>query len=91
MTAARQSLNPSGPLSFLSFPGRRLCLGEALAKAELFLFLAHVMHRYQVAPESPDSLPTFDSVLGISMAPAAHNIRLVRRDGAMDHSDDHDK
>ncbi|KAK3797172.1 hypothetical protein RRG08_015147 [Elysia crispata] len=71
--------------------GRRLCLGEALAKAELFLFLAHVMHRYQVAPESPDSLPTFDSVLGISMAPAAHNIRLVRRDGAMDHSDDPDK
>ncbi|GFR80902.1 cytochrome P450 2U1, partial [Elysia marginata] len=61
--------------------GRRLCLGEALAKAELFLFLSHILQRYQLAPERPGSPPTFDSIMGISLAPAPHNIMLVRREG----------
>lgn len=61
--------------------GRRLCLGEALAMAELFLFLSHVLQRYEICPERPGSPPKLDAILGISMAPVPHNIKIVRRDG----------
>ena len=57
-----------------------MCLGEALAKAELFLFITNVLQKYKVVPADPSSLPPFDSVLGITRAPRPHELRLVKRD-----------
>ncbi|KAK3733030.1 hypothetical protein RRG08_002632 [Elysia crispata] len=77
--------NLQSPDHFVAFSmGRRLCLGEALAKAELFLFITYTLQKYRVVPEDPDSLPPFDSILGITRAPKPHKLRLVKRDAAMD-------
>ena len=50
-----------------------------MAKAELFLFVSHIFQRYTVAPESPDRLPSFDTVLGLTRAPVPHKVRLIKR------------
>ncbi|RUS76396.1 hypothetical protein EGW08_015847, partial [Elysia chlorotica] len=71
-------LNPEELVPFSM--GRRMCLGEALAKAELFLFTTHILQQYQLEPEHPGALPSFDSVLGITRAPKPFRIRLVKRD-----------
>ena len=63
-----------------SSTGRRLCMGETLAKAELFLFTVHLLHRYNIAPEDPNSPPSFDSIDGLTRAPVPHKIRFIKRE-----------
>lgn len=48
--------------------GRRVCLGEALAKNRLFLFAAALLQRFQFLPGDPD-LPDID--------PRGYNLGLV--------------
>ena len=37
--------------------GKRQCLGETLARTELFLFFTALVHAYTFLPESPGELP----------------------------------
>merc|ERR1711963_372793 len=53
--------------------GRRMCLGESLAKMELFLFMSGICQRFDIQPEDPDNLPPTDKmVFGITCAPEAY-------------------
>ncbi|XP_059152549.1 cytochrome P450 2U1-like [Physella acuta] len=59
--------------------GRRICLGESLAKMELFLFLSSMFQRFEFLPADPDHLPTLNEIFGTTTAPNPYEIRCVDR------------
>ncbi|XP_059152532.1 cytochrome P450 2U1-like [Physella acuta] len=59
--------------------GRRICLGESLAKMELFLFLSSMFQRFEFLPVDQDHLPTLKEILGGTAAPVPYEIRCVTR------------
>ncbi|XP_054856395.1 cytochrome P450 2J6-like isoform X2 [Eublepharis macularius] len=65
------------PEAFLAFSaGPRVCLGENLARMELFLFFTHIMRRFQVVwpdeTKAPDLTPNF----GVTMSPSRFKVTL---------------
>lgn len=56
-----------------------MCLGEPLAKMELFLFLIRVLQRFEVEPEDPKCLPSLEGTLAVTNTPDAFNVRLIKR------------
>ncbi|KAK3578378.1 hypothetical protein CHS0354_025472 [Potamilus streckersoni] len=59
--------------------GRRVCLGESVARMELFLFLAALIQRFEFLPVEGESLPERKGILGIAYSPVPFLIRAVRR------------
>nr|KAG5701785.1 hypothetical protein BaRGS_000775 [Batillaria attramentaria] len=66
--------------TLISFDGRRVCLGESLARTELFLYLATMIQRFQFLPPEDGQLPSLEGILGISNSPKPFKVRLVPRD-----------
>lgn len=62
-----------------SLPGKRRCLGEALAKSNLFLFFAAFMHAFIVEPANPGQLPPLEGFDGITLSPQPYQVRLKER------------
>ena len=58
--------------------GRRVCLGEAVAKMELFLYLTTMIKRFEFLSEA-DSEPDLDGILGITYSPKQFKIRAIER------------
>ena len=56
-----------------------MCLGETLAKAELFLFFSSLVHSYRLLPEVEGELPTEDYCPGFTILPKPYKARLVHR------------
>ncbi|XP_060077641.1 cytochrome P450 2C3-like [Ylistrum balloti] len=48
------------------FFGRRVCMGEALARSELFLFVTSMVQRFQFKPVDPDNIPPIKGHLGVT-------------------------
>ncbi|BFZ07228.1 hypothetical protein BsWGS_10267 [Bradybaena similaris] len=68
------------PEEFVPFSlGRRVCLGESLAKMELFLFLSALVQRFEFLPATPNSLPPLKYSFGLTCPPEAFEIRFVER------------
>merc|ERR1711935_985206 len=59
--------------------GRRQCLGETLAKAELFLFFAGLLQNFKVLPLDPDNLPSDDYQFGLTVLPVPYKVKLEMR------------
>ena len=65
---------------FLPFSiGKRQCLGETLAKTELFLFFTGLVHQYKFLPEDEKNIPSEDCVFGITLLPKPFNVKLLNR------------
>ncbi|XP_073461558.1 cytochrome P450 2J6-like [Aquarana catesbeiana] len=77
-------LNKDGELmkaeSFLPFSaGPRACLGENLARMEIFLFFTVMLTHFEFHLPDPKSPADLTPVFGISQAPKSYKMRLVPR------------
>ncbi|XP_071485174.1 cytochrome P450 2U1-like [Diadema antillarum] len=54
--------------------GRRKCLGEQLAKVELFLFFTHIVHRFKLSAPEDRPPPTLKARLGATTNPEPFDI-----------------
>lgn len=69
------------PEYFMPFGvGRRMCLGDALARMELFLFFANVLHNFDLRLPEGDVLPSLRGNAGITVTPDPFKICAIRRD-----------
>ncbi|POI20685.1 hypothetical protein CIB84_015568, partial [Bambusicola thoracicus] len=57
--------------------GARSCVGEALARAELFVFLGHILQRFRLEPPSDGALPHLGVTAGTVLRCAPFRVRLV--------------
>ncbi|XP_069114786.1 cytochrome P450 2B5-like [Argopecten irradians] len=58
--------------------GRRVCLGESLARLELFLFLTSLIQRFELHPEIPDKMPTGMPTKGLQSGPPDYKVKVVK-------------
>ena len=62
--------NPGGYKSFLPFSaGRRVCIGESMARTELFLFFSRLIKDYKIEQNPNESLPSLQGRMGFVLAP----------------------
>ncbi|KAM9386093.1 cytochrome P450, family 2, subfamily AD, polypeptide 3 isoform 1-T1 [Pholidichthys leucotaenia] len=65
--------------AFLPFStGKRVCLGEQLAKMELFVFFASLLQRFTISPV-PGEMPSMEGVMGFTYSPAKFRMLAVPR------------
>ena len=57
--------------------GPRSCLGEGLAKMELFIFFTSILQRFHL--QVADGTPTLNPVSGLNLSPHPYQIRFVPR------------
>ena len=73
-------LVPGAKLSYLPFgAGRRVCIGESLAKIELFLYLSSILYRYDIETAPDGSLPDLEGVVSLLSTPKPFEVTLKRR------------
>jgi cytochrome P450 len=66
--------------AFMPFAvGKRVCLGETLAKDELFLFMGNLFQAFQVKTVDGEPKPKFETFVSIVLVPKPHRLVLVER------------
>uniref|UniRef100_A0A672UXS8 Steroid 21-hydroxylase n=1 Tax=Strigops habroptila TaxID=2489341 RepID=A0A672UXS8_STRHB len=72
-------LAPGAPLrALLPFGcGARSCLGEALARAELFVFLGQILQEFRLEPPAPGLLPSLRVRAGTVLRCPPFRVRMV--------------
>lgn len=69
------------PEFFMPFGvGRRMCLGEVLARMELFLFFSSMMHMFNLSLPEGASLPNLQGIVGVTISPEPFKVCLLQRD-----------
>ncbi|XP_059142045.1 cytochrome P450 2U1-like [Physella acuta] len=68
------------PDEFIPFSmGRRACLGESLAKMELYLYMASLFQKFKFLPEDENNLPSLQGTVGITSSPFPYRLRATER------------
>ena len=60
--------------------GRRGCLGESLAKMEIFMFLSSILYRYEIHQVEGEKPPDLEGIVSIFNSPKPYKIQLKKRD-----------
>uniref|UniRef100_A0A915D5T3 Cytochrome P450 n=1 Tax=Ditylenchus dipsaci TaxID=166011 RepID=A0A915D5T3_9BILA len=50
--------------------GKRQCIGESLARAELFLFSANLFYLFKISAVNPEKPPSINKESGFTVSPA---------------------
>ncbi|XP_046585104.1 cytochrome P450 2U1-like [Haliotis rubra] len=58
--------------------GRRVCLGESMARMELFLFLTTMIQRFKFVPVD-GQMPSLDGIMGLSYSPRPFVMKAIPR------------
>lgn len=70
----------AGVRSYLPFSaGRRGCLGESLAKTELFLVASRLMHQFQIENPPGKPLPDLSGEVGVVLMPEGYEVCITER------------
>lgn len=77
-------LSPEGkikrPEFFIPFGvGRRMCLGDVLARMELFLFFSSLLHCFHLEVPAGEELPSLKVLPGVTLTPESFKVTLVQR------------
>ena len=68
------------PKEFIPFGiGRRICIGKAVAKMNLFLFLTAMIKQFDFMLPDGQSEPDMEGVLGVTYAPKPFKVRAIPR------------
>ncbi|KAL1249236.1 hypothetical protein QQF64_020241 [Cirrhinus molitorella] len=68
------------PGSFLPFgAGPRVCVGESLARIELFLFASRLLQRFHFSVPPGASLPDLQGRFGVVLQPQRYSVRVTPR------------
>ncbi|CAG7822225.1 unnamed protein product [Allacma fusca] len=59
--------------------GKRACLGETLARDEVFLFLTNMFHRYSFIPAPENPKPSLEPTGGFTLAPQDYKVIVTER------------
>ena len=59
--------------------GSRNCLGENLAKSEVFLFIVTTLQKFEVLPNSYAAVPSMEGVSGVVNTPPKYQIVMKER------------
>ncbi|ESO09677.1 hypothetical protein HELRODRAFT_105001 [Helobdella robusta] len=59
--------------------GKRSCLGEPLARHELFFVVSALIQQFQILPPEGQDTVVANEIYGVSISPSAFNIRFVER------------
>ncbi|KAM6965445.1 steroid 17-alpha-hydroxylase/17,20 lyase [Aplochiton taeniatus] len=66
--------------SYLPFgAGVRVCLGEALARMELFLFLSWILQRYTLSVPVGQPMPCLEGKFGVVLQPVKYKVKALPR------------
>eukprot|EP00112_Aurelia_sp_Birch-Aquarium-sp1_P000590 Seg1056.8 transcript_id=Seg1056.8/GoldUCD/mRNA.D3Y31 product="Steroid 17-alpha-hydroxylase/17 20 lyase" protein_id=Seg1056.8/GoldUCD/D3Y31 len=60
--------------------GRRGCLGESLAKMEIFMFLSSILYRYEIHQPEGEEPADLEGIISIFNSPKPYKIQLKKRD-----------
>ncbi|ENN72442.1 hypothetical protein YQE_10910, partial [Dendroctonus ponderosae] len=68
------------PEFFLPFGvGRRMCLGEVMARMEIFLFFSSLLHSFDVRVPAGETLPSLKGIVGVTISPNPYKVCLKPR------------
>ena len=68
------------PKEFIPFSlGRRSCLGESLARMELFLYISSLLQTFTLVFPDNEPVPTTEGVLGMTYSPKPFKVKAVPR------------
>ena len=59
--------------------GKRRCLGESLAKAELFVFFANLLHKFEIKLANENEKPSTMYRVGVTLSPLPFSARFIPR------------
>uniref|UniRef100_A0A7E4WCU8 Unspecific monooxygenase n=1 Tax=Panagrellus redivivus TaxID=6233 RepID=A0A7E4WCU8_PANRE len=59
--------------------GKRQCLGESLARMELFIIIANMYNLYKFGPEKEGQLPSLEKINGVTIQPLPFSCKVTAR------------